>query len=290
GPPVTSSIIPVPAPDPVFAPILAQAWMDQQVSEDPKEHAYPGTLIRHSYAAVCARRLAYEPAGVEPTDPPDLTAYCNFDTGRIPHEQWQEVAQKLWPGARAEVRVRPPGRGDLSSGHVDLTVDDGPMPGRATVEVKTVGGFGFKKAIGFSGGRGFDGRPEGPKWSWLVQGSVNAYCQEADVLVIVALAKEAISVSGAKRDGLPDWARICAEWRYPPEVFRPIAEAELERWQRIVDVVGRRGVLAVPREVPDGPGRVVSIADPRSGRTTQGRSFWACSYCPFQQRCVEDAR
>lgn len=276
----------VPVADPMFATILADRLHDLRQDEDAKPHAHAGTKIRHSDAAKCARALGYTVRGDTPTDPMDLTGAWNVWIGQLVHDAFQQEAQRLWPQAQAELKVRVD---DLSSGHVDLTTSGEPVDGRVSVEAKTVGGYGFKKAIGFKGGRGFDGVAEGPKWSWLVQGAVNAYCDEADLLVIVALSKEAVSVQGAERNHMPDHLRVAAEWRYGPETFRPIAEDEIARWQQIVDVVedGELPPRAIPE--PEGP---VFIDNPTEGwyvdEKGKSRKHWACLYCQQQSRCIED--
>ncbi|QBI19363.1 hypothetical protein ER308_07260 [Egibacter rhizosphaerae] len=280
--PHVSALSKQPSPQPVFAPILAERWTEERVSEDPKEHAVAGTRVRHSDAGKCSRAIGYRVLGVDETNPTDMTGWWNMGIGTILHDQWQEEAQRRWPHAEVEVKVRADPNDDVGSGHVDLEVRDGPVEGLASVEVKTIGGYGFKRSVGAYTGRKRQ-PPEGPRFDHIVQGAVNAHSKGADRLVIVYLSKEAISAQSADRDGIPDHLRIVAEWHYEPEEFTPIALGEIERWRDIVEAVDAGYVP--PRYIPE---HVDVVTNPETGRMSGGGKYPLCAYCTHRDQCIND--
>jgi hypothetical protein len=143
------------APDeqPRFISVLVDEWADARDDDKPTAN---GTPFRHSDAGKCARAISYTAAGIPRSDPMDITGVWNTSLGSLIHEQWQEALQARWPDAEVEVTCATVGAD--GSGHIDavihmLPVDvlGTPDPSRAytiAYELKTVGGFGFKAAVG----------------------------------------------------------------------------------------------------------------------------------------------
>lgn len=274
-------------PNPEFVHALARKWQREDLEEGDREFAVPGTLIRHSWAAKCSRAIAYSMQEVE-GDALDLPAHYTFGIGRALHELWQEAITEAYADVEGysvehEVAVHLPACS--SSGHID-TVVSGPDE-KVAVELKTINGTGYQFAIGM--GRG---PAQGPRWSAVVQGSVNAYGIDADRLVLPYLPLESISKGKALKANVDELLRCGAEWVLEPEEFRPIAEREIERWQWLTELHKRDQDLP-PRWLPDPslPPRSV-VVDPTRGTTLnpegEGGKTWMCDYCDYQRKCVQD--
>lgn len=261
-----------------------------------------GTRLRHSDAGKCARALSLGLSGfpAEPIDPAGLHV---FAMGEALHEKVQQAWHQLYgDDVACEVKVRVDGLD--ASGHTDAVFtkveyadgghdsDAGDVYSvhRITYELKTIGGFGYKLAVGDRG------PAEGPRHSALVQGALNAYADDADELVIGLLATEAISKGQAARKGIDDLRRFVAEWTYTREQYEPIAKVEVARMQRILDLHddGQLAPCAIPD--PDVPDDAL-IVDPASGRwevrqdesVVDTGSTWMCGYCAFQPVCADIA-
>lgn len=281
-----------PIKKPVYAPLLAQAWADEHV--DTPEHpanlpmAAAGARIRHSWAGACARLLGYRLEGQEPTNPLTLADYWRFGLGHVVHDAWQAALQKALPDAQVEVKVTM--EDGMLAGHADAELE------RITFELKTINGFGFKKAVGARG------PADGPRHSAKLQGALNAKAADADELVIIYTSLECLSVNEAKKIGADDVGRFCAEWHYPRSAWEPWADAEIERLLQVVGTVdaGLMPERAIPDpEIPDG----AVIVDPSKGfwqvrdkvgfatfEVTDAGTTWHCNYCDQQKRCVADLR
>jgi hypothetical protein len=285
-----------PAKKPVFGPLLAQAWADQFVNTE--EHpvdlpmAGPSARIRHSWAGMCARRIGYSMLEVEPSNPLQLSDHWRFGLGHAVHDAWQKALCVALPGYEIEVKVFL--EDGLLAGHCDAV---GPAPKKpedlVTLELKTINGYGFKKAVGARG------PADGPRLSAKLQGALNAKAAGSEWLVIVYTSLENLSVREAKKGGFDDIGRFCAEWRYPREVWEPWADAEQERLLNIIGTVDA-GLLPERRipdpEIPedalivDPSSGLWQVIDPLTGGVADGGSFWGCSYCPFQDSCVRDIK
>jgi hypothetical protein len=206
----------------------------------------------------------------------------NTTLGTLLHEAWQSALQDVYPDAEMEVKVR---WDDLdASGHIDAVVDLDDK--RIAIELKTVGGWGYKAAVG----KARRGTPaEGPKLEHLLQGALNAVAVDADEMVIAYLAKECLSVNVA--DGLPELARSCAEWTFQREDFEPWAEDEKKRMAGVLALVDD-GKLAA-RKVPALP-HGAEIISPKTGawqvvedgNIVDTGSYWACNgYCDYRTLC-----
>ena len=271
----------VPDDEPRFVQALAEHW--QATNDDDKPTAL-GTRVRHSDAGKCARAIAYTAAGIPKSDPMDLTGVWNVNLGTTIHEAWQAALLTKYPDAEIEPKV---GHQDLdASGHLDAVIRTG---GRTIVyELKTIGGYGFKAAVG----RARRGTPaEGPKVEHRLQAALSGLALDADEIVIGYLAKECISV-GQGRD-MDDLARFAAEWTFDRETYRPWAVAEKDRLNGILRLLDG-GELAA-RKFPAGllPAGA-EIVDPATGRWEVRRddqvadtgTWWACGYCNYRTVCA----
>jgi len=270
-----------PDAEPRFVGLLAEKWAQQ--NDDDKPTAL-GTRVRHSDAGKCARAIAYTAAGIAKSDPMDLTGVWNVSLGTMIHEHWQAALVERFPGAEIEPKV---GHDDLdASGHLDAIIRTADRT--ICYELKTIGGFGFKAAVGKMG----RGKPaEGPKVEHLMQAALNGLACDADEVVIGYLAKECISINQGR--DLPDLARFAAEWTFTREEYEPIAHAEKARLNGILALLDQ-GELAA-RKFPGGllpPG--AEITDPTTGRyevhdgeaLTDFGTWWACGYCSFRTVCA----
>lgn len=272
------------APDanPRFASLLVEEWRSEH--DDDKARAHTDARFRHSDAGKCARAVAYAALDI-PREPMDLSGVWNVGLGSRVHEWWQEAVLRRWPDAEIETKVRTVGA--AGAGHIDAVVRD---DGKTTaVELKTIGGFGYKMAVGDRGAA------QGPKEDHILQAALNAAAVDADEAVIVYLSKEAISVAAAKRKGFSDLGRFAAEWTLTREQYEPLARAEAERVSGILDLLDD-GTLPLRRfptaELPKGH----EVQDASTGRWevrgAEGEildfgTYWACGYCAYQQVCAE---
>jgi len=240
------------APDdsPRFISVLVDEWADARDDDKPTAN---GTPFRHSDAGKCARAISYTAAGIPRSDPMDITGVWNTSLGSLIHEQWQEALQRRWPDAEVEVTCSMVGAD--GSGHIDAVIRDYPSPLRSDApwviayELKTVGGFGFKAAVGAAR----KGTPaEGPKAAHLLQAAINGRAVDADEVIVGYLAKECISANVARRFGITDdVGRFAAEWTLTREQYEPLADLEAERVAGILDLVAD-GKLAA-RKSPEMP-------------------------------------
>lgn len=293
------------APDsePRFVQALVEGW--REMDGGPKPRAVEGSRFRHSDAGKCARAIAYAALEVPDSNPMDLSGWWNTGLGTVIHEAWQHQLRRRYPDAEIEPKVKL-GQG---SGHIDAVVtlpEGGPwvsMPEtdagehsgfldkKVCIELKSIGGFAYKLAIGERGA------PQGPKHEHIVQAALNALAVDADEAVIAYLSKEAVSVAIAQRKNLSELTRFCAEWTFPREEYLPIAEAELRRVDGILALLDQ-GELPARKfpgdELPAGH----VITDPKSGQwqvlgddgmILNAGSWWACGYCRWQDRCIGTA-
>lgn len=270
----------MPDADPRFVHLLVESW-----AQDEIDNPYtPSTNARfwHSDAGKCARLIAYKAAKIPASDPMERSGLNNVRIGTVLHDAWQDAAIKmLGDKAQAEVRVRTLD-GD-GTGKIDLVVTGDTV---TDIELKTIGGFGYKAAIG----KAFRSRPaEGPKAEHLLQVAINGLANEADEVVVAYLAKEAISVNGAA--GLSEIMRFACEWTFTREQFVPLAERELARVGGILALLDEGSLTA--RKLPDLPASA-EIVDPAKGRWEQRDgeavidtgSYWGCAYCSHRTLCA----
>lgn len=306
-----------PDENPRFIQALAQKWSADK--DDDKPTAL-GTRVRHSDAGACARKIAYVAAGIPKSDPMDLTGVWNTSLGTLLHEQWQDAAKahveawaaEKYPNHTVTVEVEPKvGHDDLDdSGHVDLVItvhqggawhsvpdtDANPSGGEyaddlvIVYELKTIGGYGFKAAIG----KVRKGTPaEGPKTEHILQAALSGLARGADEIVIGYLAKECISVNQGK--DLTELDRFAAEWTFTRDQYEPLAEAEKARVNGILKLLDDKQELAA-RKFPMGlipvGAEIVDVdkgrweTKDRDSRVTDTGTFWACGYCSHRSLCA----
>ncbi len=285
-----------PDPSPRFISVLVDEWAER----DGVKATALGTPFRHSDAGKCARAISYTAAGIPRSDPMDITGVWNTSLGSLIHEQWQEALLRRWPDAEVEVTCSMVGAD--GSGHIDaviaVPVEDDPHPEHhvIAIELKTIGGFGFKAAVGAAR----KGTPaEGPKAAHLLQAAINGRAVDADEVIVGYLAKECVSATVAKRFGITDdVGRFAAEWTFTREQYEPLADAEAKRVAGILALVadGRLAARKSP-EMPAG----AEVTDPTTGayevrlRTEDGEtvvadtgSTWECApYCNFHTLCAQ---
>jgi hypothetical protein len=289
-----------PVRDPLFAQILADKWAEDYIDDEVRPTAVP-CRVRHSDAGKCSRALSYKLLGLTVSEPLTEADHYRFNMGTLVHDLFQSVATTLWPGATVET-VGSFGEPNeygmvLSAGHGDLNVqlpakDDEPLGHpRHHVELKTINGYGFQRAIGLKG------NAQGPRHSAVLQASLNALADDADWMTIVYLSLDVIGAKPAEQAGLAPWQRFCAEWRYPREEFEPLARAELARFNEVV-MLADEGICA-ERWIPDPEiPEDALITNPAKGFWTvqrEGRIFnsgdtWHCGYCAYRTKCVEDLK
>jgi hypothetical protein len=277
-----------PDPEPRFAPVLAETWRDRSIAER-ELHVPSGKPFIHSDAGKCARALAYRAAGIPRSEEMDLPGYWNTTLGTMVHEAWQQsLVERFGDAVQYEVEVTIP---EIDSvGYVDALVttdhfvDD--MEERtwvSSVEAKTIGGYGFKAAVGKIR-RGTP--PEGPKSDHKLQAAVNALAANADEAVVAYLAKECISY-----EDVPEAQRMCAEWTMTRAEFEPLARDEIARVRGILDLL-EQGELAA-RKIPGVPGEVVNASTGEWRRFDKDEvlvdtgTCWQCRYCAWQSLCAQ---
>lgn len=288
-----------PDPSPRFAGLLAEWW-----STRPDDHVPSGKAFRHSDAGKCARALSYRIAGIPRSDPMDLPGWHNVELGTLIHDAWQEALPAMFTVERAQslfddrtvvdvqvaIEVGVEHEAIDSIGYVDavvtVTFDGDHEPHVIALELKSVGGWKHKNAIG----KARKNSPaEGPDTGHLLQAALNGLAVGADEVVVAYIAKECLSAT-QYRDADP-LARFVAEWAFTREQYVPLAERELERVAAVI-ALGSEGLLA-PRKLPDMPPRS-EITDPSTGdweqridgEVTDTGNAWACAYCPYQTVCL----
>lgn len=272
------------APDaePRFVNLLVEQWA---LDNEERNRNYQRRNRFHlSSAGACARVIALAALDTPDSDPMDLSGIHNVTLGQLLHEQWQASVVAKYPDA--EIEFRSITLGGEGSGYADakITLADGTV---IVIEFKSIGGFGFKMAVGDRGAA------QGPKFEHVLQGAINAVEAGADELVISYLAKETLSVNVAKKKGFTELGRFCAEWTLTRDEFPPLAAAELARVQGILDLLDDGQLPARKIPSPELP-RNATIIDPATGRwevrdadgLTDTGTAWNCGYCRYQTLCA----
>lgn len=282
-----------PDKDPWFIKPVADSWFQRYLDQGKHEkaHAIEGTLWRASMAGSCSRQMAYYLAGFRDTEPPDLATAWRFEIGNLAHADVQAIIEDVFPGSKCEVTVK---IGELGSGRMDVLVmrpnEDG-EPFTSSVEIKTMNGTGFKSMRFGLGSK----PPEGLSWKHIAQGSVNAASFDPlpDELVIVIMSLELHQAKASESV----YDRFCAQYTFTQSEYLAVAEYEINRVERIAEIVERKGPSGVRRIIPDPsmprhvvvqPGRgLYEILD--SNDQSLGTGFtWHCNYCPYQTQCQHD--
>jgi hypothetical protein len=216
----------------------------------------------------------------------DLTGVWNTHLGTLIHDHWQHALMERYPDARVEFKVRSNGKEGAGSVDANIGLPDGTL---ISYELKSVGGFAFKMAVGERSA------PQGPKFEHVVQAAINGLSAGADEIVIGYASKEAISVNAAERKKISELGRFCAEWTLGKDEFEPIAVKELERIAGILELLDQ-GELPKRRFPTDELYAGHEIVDPATGRwevrNDEGDildtgTWWACGYCRYQTMCAK---
>lgn len=278
-----------PDSDPWLIKAMLSTWWERYLAngEDSRPHAFPDSRIRASWAGKCARYIAYQVAGIEESNPVTVADAWRFNVGNLVHDAIQPIVLELFPGSEAEYKVRIL---DIGSGHVDilLVMSDGQT---VVVEIKTINGHGYRRMFGEYG--------EGPRYQGVVQACVSAANIEPrpTAVILVVLSLEIMSpAEAAKNNVRGEYMRFAAQWTFTQEEYEAVANDELVRWQRIIELVDRDGVELVPRIIPDPNMPHHEIIRPRDGsyqaKDEMGnplniRKTWHCNYCGYQDMCQE---
>lgn len=280
--------ISAPVSDPnEFAAQLGRAWLELHPRQD-REHAVPGTRFRHSDAASCDRQLSYKLTDTEPTEPLSINSLWTFRVGQLVHDDWQPALARAFPDVQLEVK----GTSLATDGsfHSDGTIL-WPTGELDVVEVKSINGFGFKFMVGSRG------KARGPRHSALVQLACNTVSTEGargGWLVYVSI--ENMSVKEAAKANFSPLDRMMKVTWYSRGQLEPIAAAEFNRVNRIIDLVDSDMLGA--RRIPDPelPADHI-VTNPATGEwqvlddqgaTLELGSTWQCEYCAFRSKCIED--
>jgi hypothetical protein len=272
---------------------LAQAWADRDIPDGELAFAIPDTRWRLSWAGKCARDLGYWLKGETPSNPMSIADHWRTGLGKMVHSALQGYFTEAYPGAEVEhvVDLRDLSEPLNGSGHIDIYVvkPSEAIPKTTVIEVKTINGFGFKRAIGARG------QAEGPRSNALRQAAMEAYSVGAEELVIVYLSLELLSPQEfAKLGGVHEVQKFLAEWTLLPEQYEKIAKHEIMRVRKVIELVDEN--LLPPRSIPDLP-RGARVTDPErgtwqikrdDGSVTDTGSTWMCGYCANRDRCIED--
>ncbi len=265
-----------PVAKPIITDVLARSIHREMTSAERKAFAFP-TWFRHSDAGKCGRYLWFEHNGEEQSNPPDVSSAWVMWIGTMLHEELQRALPERFPGCNVEPSVR---HGDLSSGHVDalVTLEDGT---KLCYELKTLGSFGFDKAVGWKRKGWSLGTPHGPATGARLQGALNATACDADLLVIGAMGLEAASKGFAEKNGIDEIGRTIAEWHFTKAEFTPWAMQELHRLEQI------------RQELKDGhvPARTAIGDELEEVKLNPNASSpnWMCQYCGHFDTCRQSA-
>lgn len=262
---------------PEVARSLMDRWHQEAINTPVLALADERAVFRHSNATACSRRLFYEQNFPDERVHADVAGHWVMRLGTEIHKLWQDAAQELLekqPGITVEAETHCFIERCRSAGHVDL-VATGP-DGRVVFELKTINGTGFRQVT----------RENSPRYSAQVQGALNAYALDADRLVIVYLAMEAMSPTTAHKSGFLDpISRVMATFSYSRTEYMPSAWLEIERWASLLPAI-ESGVA--PSRVYNDDGTLRVITGPSDGSCADGKKVWVCNYCPFQQKCLGD--
>lgn len=283
-----------PVKNPIVVPVLAEKWLAkyQADNELEKPKAIADRRFRASWASKrCDRSLGYALTDTPVSEPLTLADYWRFGLGTMVHEYVQEAFTDLFPGVRSEVAVDLKEIGLDGAATVDMVLPAAtPADRPIVVEIKTINGFGFKKAA-----TAFKGPAEGPRWSAIVQGALAAAALGAD-LIVAYLSLENLSpnIALSYGDGTTV-GHFAAEWHYRYEQAHEIATAEVLRINRVLNMVDSD--ILPPRALHDPEVRSgATVFDPSRGSWSvvnngtivdSGRT-WMCDYCSHREQCIKD--
>ena len=264
-----------------YSQIIADTWAAKWKRDGDKPHAVEGTRFRASMAGNCLRQLGYYAIGAEVSDPPTPADLYRMNVGTMLHEILQAVA---FEGAQMEVPFEIPA---ISlSGSADVWYPDS----KTVIEVKSAGGFPFKKIGVFN-------IAEGPKDNHLRQVALAAHALGAETIVVLYIGLETVNRGDMEKYGLTDQQRWLAEYVYSYEDLKPLALKEIGRISAATAVLDAGSLPE--RHMPDMPdGATINKPKPNSGKptwtvvedgvVTDTGTHWACDYCRYQTLCQDN--
>lgn len=283
----------LPDPKPRYTYALAEGWASEHLDE-MADAAIPELPYRMSMAANrCDRQAVYHMRRTPQTNPITIADLWRFSIGTAVHDRFDQIIPQIFPNAVAKSVVDLRNIGVEGSARPDMLIyADDTETVLDVIEVKTAGGFKFKKKA-----TNFKGVAEGPDYAHIVQAAVPALSLDAQRdVVIVYFALENLSPSLAQKYTDSEIGRFSAEWRYPRDVWEPIARAEVARIQRLMAWLDLKGTPT--REihdwaVPDGaiftdPARITWQQFDMNGNVVQIGTHWSCDYCSYRDVCIAD--
>lgn len=277
---------------PAVTKLLTDVWFQHRVNQPQRPTVLEGQPFRPSKSGSCERSIWYGANGFEETDPPDIAAHWSFEMGQMVHDWFDHWMPIAFPGVEVEKQYiveLPNGTeigGNADAYHPELKLP-GMEPVSAAFELKSINGFGFKKAT--------QGKaPEGPRDSALIQGCLAGLGLDADMVFIVNNALEVTSAGVAAKAGIEEPVqRFTVEWAFSRDEYEPIALRELARVQQALEPApaakGLRRPVGIPvmAEVQNpATGHWVELND--NGQPVNTGNCWQCNYCNFQKLCVDD--
>lgn len=265
---------------------VSKHWYEYQISkrydEGPKPTAFD-TPFRVSDAGACICKRTLSAFGAIESDEFTSQTYMAFDIGNAVHASIQEALATDGNGWYFESEVpldltevsKKVGLGVESfglSGHCDGIITNIEENTRTILEIKTVSGFGAKKAW-----------QSGPSRSHLAQAGLYALGAEADSILIVYVAKEGDWRAGIKAGDM-------RQWEYGLHEIHPdggqsvydIAMDELRHFQIAARYYAKDQIA--PCYVPDDNGELQFVEE-RPGYMQKGGKPWQCAYCNYNTTC-----
>lgn len=280
-----------PPSEPEFMPKIIQAWLDEQDLTD-KPRAVEGTKWRaSSFGNPCDLSVRFYIDGTPKSNPPETASLYRMALGTSVHANLQRYVQKVFPDCKVEVAVdfRPELDG---SGSADFIIwQEGITEEVTLLELKTIGGFGFKIAAA-----PFKGGPEGPKQGHIMQAAIEADKLGCDRMVIGYVAMENVSPQMAESMGVDEIGKFCAEWHFDRTEIAILARQARDRANQVL-AEHAAGIPTPPRihdfNVPAGAVVVERVKNgtrgkwivEENGRRIDAGETWACGYCDYTDVC-----
>ena len=283
-----------PSAHPFVGEAVAEHLLAQEDEAHPKELALAipdAGPYRASFASKrCNRALWYALKGEPKSNPPDAASEWQFKLGHIVHDLVQSIAPALFPDGDPVIEPAIDLRviGIPGSAHADMIVTY--KDRRVLVEMKSINGFGYKRAA-----TTFSGPPEGPRSGHVIQAALAAKAAECDAVCLVYFSLENVSPRMASTYSDSPIGRFTCEWHYTVEELEPIIQTETARVNGIISAL--EADRPQPRHLVDhGIPEGAKITDPESGLWTvvDGRSItdtgdtWMCGYCDYKDKCIAD--
>jgi hypothetical protein len=270
-----------PVREPVLTHLLAKKFLKD--SQTPKPTAF-NTIMRYSGAFGCTRQMAYDYFEAEPSNPTPVTGAWVMNLGTLIHEALQREIAAFDPLARFE---EPSQVNQYISGHTDGLIDLKRW-GWCLFELKTMGEFPFKKAMGYKGmfNSAQKVAAQGPSLSAITQAGMNALALEEkhgiriELLIMGVITYEPVKQGAAEAMGIDDLDRFMGEFHIEREYWEPMARAEIER------------LTEAAVEIEEGylPQRFARDDNGDEIRLYADSSNWRCdpAYCKYRDLCESD--